>query len=431
MFLYAYVSHIDKTGPRVVVKSAFTTIDTRKCEIIVVLPCLLFMSLSIFFFFFVVYIASPTNPTYTHRLHLLRSCIQQADASSEGDQALQSMDASAPGIHASLMVALEHPSGTVRARAVEQLSKAVSEAAGAVGSRSGQGDDLTAAVLRRLYDEDPEVVLAVTGSDILLERVLLRPTSTSPAGDQNSTEVVEESAGGGGSVSSRAAAVSSAAFIAATPWLSALSQARPSHPVPSVGRVLCGLLRVASAAVTAIGERVGGSISVELEEEEKTREAAARLMLECLPGPHANARVRLARRACAAFRDTGGGSSGKADDAADAAIGRACKKAVRAVGRAAVEAVCGLGDSPEGSCLGVFDGVGEALSNKAGVVQGNVSSSSKKKRKGGSKGNEGDAMDVDGGKSKGLKEMGEELCDALAAGFSAGDKTEQIQVREW
>lgn len=378
------------------------------------------------------YVASPTNPTQpTPCLHILRSCIQQADASPKGDQALQSMDASAPGIHASLMVALEHPSGTVRARAVEQLSKAVSEAAGAVGSLSAQGDDLTAAVLHRLFDEDPEVVLAVTDSDTLVQRVLLRPTPTSPDGDQNAAEVVEESAGGGGSVSSRAAAVSSAAFIAATPWLSALSQARPSHPVPSVGRVLCGLLRLACAAVTAIGGRVGGSLLVELEEEEKTREAAARLMLECLPGPHANARVRLARRACAAFRDGGGGSSGKADDAADAAAGRACKKAVRAVGRAAVEAVCGLGDSPEGSCLGVFDGVGEALSsNKAGAVQGNVSSSSKKAKRS-SKGKEGDAMDVDGGRSKGLKEMGEDLCDALAAGFSAGDKTEQIQVREW
>ena len=337
------------------------------------------------------------------------------------------MDASAPGIHASLMVALEHPSGTVRARALEQLSKAVSEAAGEAGSNDGsggQGDDLSAAVLRRLYDEDPEVVLAVTGSDTLLQRVLLRPTPLSP-GDHNAAEVAEES--GGGSVSSRAAAVSSAASIAATPWLSALSQARPSHPVPSAGRVLCGLLRVASAAVAATGRRVE-SFPVVLEEEERTREAAARLILECLPGPHATARVRLARRACVAFRDAGGGSSGKADDAADAAAGRASKKAVRAVARAAVEAVYGLSESPEGSCLRVFDCVGEALS-KSGVVQEKVSSSSKK-GKGSLKGREGGAMEVDGGKSKGLKEMGEELCDALAAGFSDGDKTEQIQVRD-
>lgn len=338
------------------------------------------------------------------------------------------MDASAPGIHASLMVALEHPSGTVRARALEQLSKAVSEAAGEAGgndgSSGGQGGDLTAAVLRRLYDEDPEVVLTVTGSDTLLQRVLLRPT---PGGDHNAAELAEESSGG--SVSSRAAAVSSAASIAATPWLSALSQARPSHPVASAGRVVCGLLRVASAAVAATGRRVESLPVVLEEEEERTREAAARLMLECLPGPHATARVRLARRACVAFRDAGGGSSGKADDAADAAAGRASKKAVRAVGRAAVEAVCGLSKSPEGSCLRVFDCVGEALS-KSGVAQGKISNSSKKSRKGSSKGQEGDAMEVDGGKSKGLKEMGEELCDALAAGFSDGDKTEQIEVRD-
>ena len=56
---------------------------------------------------------------------------------SEGDQALESMDASAPGIHASLMVALEHPSGIVRARAVEQLSKAVSEGVGEVDATDG------------------------------------------------------------------------------------------------------------------------------------------------------------------------------------------------------------------------------------------------------------------------------------------------------
>lgn len=50
------------------------------------------------------------------------------------DEPLKSTDSSGTaGVHASLMVALEHPSGTVRARAVQQLSKAVSEAAGAVG----------------------------------------------------------------------------------------------------------------------------------------------------------------------------------------------------------------------------------------------------------------------------------------------------------
>lgn len=58
--------------------------------------------------------------------------------SSEGDEALKPTDPSASlGVHASLTVALEHPSGTVRARAVEQLSKAVSESAAEVGGSDG------------------------------------------------------------------------------------------------------------------------------------------------------------------------------------------------------------------------------------------------------------------------------------------------------
>ena len=55
-----------------------------------------------------------------------------------GDESLKSTVASgSTGVHASLMVALEHPSGRVRARAVEQLSKAVGEGAGAVGGNDG------------------------------------------------------------------------------------------------------------------------------------------------------------------------------------------------------------------------------------------------------------------------------------------------------
>lgn len=290
--------------------------------------------------------------------------------------------------------------------------------------RGQGGGDLTAAVLRRLYDEDPEVVLAVTGSDNLLHRVLLRH----PYPDNDHTPAVDEEKEndvvvGGGSVSSRAAAVSSAAAIAATPWLSALSQARPAHPVAESGRVLGGLLRVAKASVAAIQAGTENRLPEELEEMEKTREAATRLLLECLPGPHANARVRLLRRACADVRVGGGGTS-EADDAADAAAGRACKKAVRNVARAAVEMVAGLEESSDGRCcLRVFEGVGKAL---RGV---GVPKSSKKK--GSSKRKEADGMEVDGVKSKGLKEMGEEVCDALAAGFSAGDKTRQLQVRMW
>ncbi|CBJ49062.1 conserved unknown protein [Ectocarpus siliculosus] len=358
---------------------------------------------------------------------------QEEDAATVGQEGRED-----GAVHGSLMVALEHSSAVVRARAVEQLSRAILSAAENDGAAAGESastsaggvEELSPVLVRRLHDEDPDVVLAITESDTLVQRVLLRPRSFSPMAD--------DSTGGDGvggaddsDVVDRAAAVASAAMTAAGPWLSAISEVRPKHPVASAGRVLCGLVRLAAAASSACGE--GGSAGVK-----QARDPALSLLLECLPGPHATARVRSAQRQAV-------GADGRGDSATDegatdpaaaaAATGKACKKASRAVGRAAIEAVSRLGVGVEGDALaGLFAVVGKVLnksddegSGKGSAAKSPGKNNSKKKKSG-----DADDLEAEGVKSKGLKVMGEEVCDALAAAIvGPGDldsKNHQLQT---
>lgn len=340
-------------------------------------------------------------------------------------------------VHGSLIVALEHSSAAVRSRAVEQLSRAISSAVENDGAATGESastsaggvEDLSPVLLRRLHDEDSDVVLAITESNTLVQQVLLRPFSVSPMAD-NST--VGDGVGGAddSDVVNRAAVVASAAMTAAGPWLSAISEARPKHPVASVGRVLCGLVRLAAAACSACSE--GRSAAVK-----KARDSALSLLLECLPGPHATARVKSAQRqaADAGCLEDGVTEKGATDRAAAAATGKACKKASRAVGRAAIEAVSRLDVGVEGDALaGLFAVVGKVLEKADNEGSGKGSAAKPPGRNKSKKKNSGDADDLEAGgvKSKGLKVMGKEVCDALAAAVvGPGDldsKNRQLRV---
>eukprot|EP00903_Cladosiphon_okamuranus_P012984 g12116.t2 len=343
----------------------------------------------------------------------------------EEDVSTMSGQGAAGGVHGSLMVALEHSSGAVRARAVEQLSRAMSTAdvADAAGESAAVigGEDLSPALLRRLQDEDPEVVLAITGSDYLVQQVLLRPPPCDPRSeDDDEVTGVSELI----SAIQRAAVVTSACAAAAVPWLSALSEARPKHPVASSGRVLSGLLRLAAAAGTTaatvscrdIGEE-GRAVA------KQSRDAALSLFLECLPGPSAIARVKLAQQLASASVSSSGDDVPKESDAAAAtSTGKACKKAMRAVCRAAVEAFSGLFADE------LFAGLGTVLAQD-GESETKVFKSPSKNT--GKKSKAVDAMDVEGGaKSKGLKAMGDEICDLLATALFGASK-EDSKMEEW
>lgn len=350
------------------------------------------------------------------------------------------------------MVALEHSSGVVRARAVEQLSRAISTAVAAdaaAGSASASeamaGEDLSPALLRRLHDEVPEVVLAITNSDTLVQHVLLRPSCSSPG--TSDTQVAGVS--GALSTANRASVVASAAADAAVPWLSALSEARPRHPVASSGKVLSGLVRLAAAAAAAAATAcsTGDDVSEECSTAaRKARGSALSLCLECLPGPHANARVKLAQQLASASLGSGDGDDGvpKVGDAdaasagAAAATGKSCKKALRAVGRAAIDAAGDLSSAAGGAGVaGLFSGLPEVLEQDEEVKGEHPSKSSNKKGKR-TKAADADAMEVDGSnKSKGLKAMGEEVCDIFASSIVGASKDKskieelQVSFRLW
>ena len=327
------------------------------------------------------------------------------------------------GVHGSLMVALEHSSGAVRARAVEQLSRALSAAdvADTAGElKSGISEDLLPALLRRLQDEDPEVVLAITGSDSLVQQVLLRPPGTSSEDDVGEVTDVSDFL----SSLQRAAVVASTSAAAAAPWLSALSEARPKHSVASSGRVLSGLVRLVAAAATTAASAACGDVGKEgLALASEARDAALSLFLECLPGPSAIARVKLAQQLAPA--SVGGSDVSKEGVAAAASAGKACKKAMRAVSRAAVEAVSGLstGAGTVG-LVGLFAGLATVLEQEEKVENKVFKPPSK------SKGKKSKVVDA-----KGLKAMGEAVCDVLAAALVGASQEEsnmnELQVTRW
>lgn len=261
-------------------------------------------------------------------------------------------------------------------------------------------EDLANAVMRRLYDEDPEVVLAVTGNDALLHKVLLRPPVDSKDGQIT-----------------RAADIASAASSAAIPWILNLSEARPRYPVASGADVLRGLLRFASETVSAATAALTSSDDIEALE--VAVDAASRLILECLPGPHAMARVKVGRTLSGADRDREDGIVGDG-------TGRAHKKALKATARAALKAAASLDEALAGNGMvgirGVFSGAGKELEK--------VYELSGKRRKSTEQGEVMDAEEEEGvsKKSKGLKTMGEEVCDIMARHFAARIDVGYIQV---
>lgn len=247
------------------------------------------------------------------------------------------------------------------------------------------------ALLGRLRDEDPDVVVAITDSHALVKRVLLRSQSGSIGDDTVDS-----------TIAGRAKLVSAAATAAAAPWLAALSESRPKHPVASAARVLSGLVRLSSAAVvSASAEEEEGDVSSVYQ----LRKSALRLILECLPGPHAMARVKLA------LQSTTSAGAGETDG--DHVNSKARKKALRVVGRVAVSALMDLAGTSKDFQL--FSGLDKIL------------------RKDGTRGKKGGggAMDVDANesKSKGLKAMSEEVCDVLAGGIAEGTETKVLQVK--
>lgn len=248
--------------------------------------------------------------------------------------------------------------------------------------------------MRRIYDEDPEVVLAVTDNDALLHKILLRPAVDSKNGQI-----------------SQAADIASAASSAAIPWIVSLSEARPRYPVASVAQVLQGLLRFASEAVFSATAALTSSDDVEILQ--AAVDAASRLILECLPGPHAMARVKAGRTL----------NGNDIDD-----TGRAHKKAMKATARAALKAAASL-DGALAATDGVF--VRGVLRGAGKDLQTVHESSGKRKKSTEEKGEDIDAEVEEGGpskKSKGLKTMGEEVCDYMARHFAARIDVRYIQV---
>lgn len=334
------------------------------------------------------------------------------------------------GVHSSLMVALEHSSGAVRARAIEQLSRAMSasdseDAAGESTAATG-GQDVSPALLRRLQDEDPEVVLAITGSDYLVQQVLLRPASSGTSSEDDEVTDVSDFV----LSIQRATLVTSASAAAAVPWLSALSEARPKHAVASSGRVLSGLLRLAAAAAASAAALPCCDVGEEgLALAKQAKDSALSLCLECLPGPSAVARVKLAQQL--ASPSVGVSGAGDAAAATATAAGKACKKAMRAVSRAAIEAVSGLSTGTESvGVVDLFAGLTAVLEQE--VKGDNKASKSPSKNKG-KISKAVDDMEVEGsGKSKGLKAMGEEVCGILATALvdasQEESKIEELQV---
>lgn len=327
----------------------------------------------------------------------------------------------------------------VRARAVEQLSRAMSTSAVLdageepySSASASAGEDLSPALLRRLHDEDPQVVLAITDSDTLVRQVLLRPPSPGSGGDGDGDGDDQVDVSDAVFSELRPVTVASAGTTAAVPWLSALSEARPKHPISSSCKVLCGLIRLtAAAAAAAPGGGAGEEGSTGAGQ---ARHSAMSLFLECLPGPHSNARVKLAQKQASSSASSSGGGVPDEDEAAAVAAagaaGKACKKALRAVGRVAIEASSGLCRSAaDDGVTTLFSDLGKVLlpEEDERKSKGSAKSPGKKGKK--STGNV-DAMEVEGsGKSKGLKLMGEEVCDCVAAAVVEGSKIQELQVR--
>ncbi|CAN0298066.1 unnamed protein product, partial [Ectocarpus sp. 8 AP-2014] len=151
----------------------------------------------------------------------------------------------------------------------------------------------------------------------------------------------------------------------------------------------------------------------------------------------ATARVKSAQRPAvgAGGRGDGAPEESATDPAAAAASGKACKKASRAVGRTAIEAISRLGVGVKGDALaGLFAVVGKVLekSDDGGSSKGSAAKSPGKNKSQRKKSGDGDVVESEGVKSKGLKVMGEEVCDALAAAVvGPGDldsKNRQLQA---
>ena len=273
---------------------------------------------------------------------------------------------------------------------------------GGKADKEALDNDLSGMVMKRLYDEDPQVVLAVTDSDALVQRVLLRPV-----GDDSSL--------GGkacrSAISSQAAVVASAAASASARWLSALSEARPLHPFASVGRVLSGLLRLAAKAVVVECVNNDGR--------KVTVKATSQLILECLPGPHMMARARAARREANADASSLEGTTVENN-------GRARKKALRSVGHAASKAV-GIVDGALGGvgASSVFVGAGKTLEMGVRACPEEGKKSSKPPRDAME-----DAVAEEGAvlKLKGLKAMEKSVCDTLAGVFAKGVDVDKLKV---
>lgn len=268
------------------------------------------------------------------------------------------------------------------------------------------GEDLSSVVLRRLHDEDPDVVLAVAENDTLLHKVLLKPTAVSPE-DESRTSPSSMAAVG----------IACAAVAAAEPWLSVLSKARPKHPAAASGRALCGLIGLASKAVAAAAVLETSSREDKDTAAKRAVNAAMPLFLECLPGPHTIARVKAAKEdACLA--------SSEDKEGAPASPERACRKALRAVARAAIGAVAALDD-------GAFAGLGEVLDKKNDEDRSKDVNSAKKR----SKKKSADVMELEldmaavPEKPKGLKAMAEDVCQVLGVAFADGKETRMLQVK--
>lgn len=251
----------------------------------------------------------------------------------------------------------------------------------------------------------PQVVLAVTDNRDTFSKVLLAGALSSPSAHDSPS-----------ARDSRCDNMFNSISDAATRWLAALSHPRPNYPVADVSKSLVGLLHLASDAALAIIDEpqmcqapdpTEAFMDVASGSCKPRRNILFRLLgviLECLPGPHTNARAK-----CASV--TRGESTAVAKaDRKDAKKIR--KKALRSVARMAMESLQKLAGHVNGApaLKHVIEVIDKKCDGRGAARHGR---------------GERSAASDDGGdemqeKSKTLTGMGQDVCDAFATAFASG-----------
>ncbi|CAM9117936.1 unnamed protein product [Choristocarpus tenellus] len=359
-----------------------------------------------------------------HHLPLMEMTREEICESVEG-----SMEAATDGVnnkksvtednleHTSISVAVEHPLGTVRVQALLQLEKALRQ--GSTVANTGEGEkqglldkrsarrEMVPSLLRRLRDEDPEVLFALLGSEFLTQQVLLGKPDVVEDDVDMGMESRESVTSGEGNGEGSLLEVSATVAGAALPWIASLSEDRPRYSHGVTARVLTEFVQLSASAVmwcsTTTGESPNDLESRSVEDEGTSLNLRFfPLLLECVPGPH-----NLVRARCAGVDAEGRDGRSKEEIRAS----KAKRRAVVSLGREALSIAKEVWGRTVGWPLGraLLESLAsvEFVGEHAGAVDAKAK---------GEKGENSAVKSADGAEKKtiGMKALSEGVCDKLA-----------------